>query len=591
MEQEIQIKQWNIDSEQQVLDMAVEGILPYPVSGERFRMSAVFYNHTIDRYFPLIAYVTACDGGYTQFHAAARIHLDTVFFEYHPDDPDDIILLKFCTCSPDQQWLYLETGLTLKAVLFQTRERQKQGWCSVFHTAFRIAAYVFCTLLLPVWLLSGCLAAKGYGHLHPAARGRQGKRAAFYHAHGLVKDWTGYGYSLREYKTNYFRRQYTEYCRKYPQTEGIAFLSEREVEPDGNLDLVRRALLAEKQQDAERLQGKQVDSAASAAVGALREFLVTRPVQRLTWRELRQLAELVARSEIIILEDFYPQLHALSMRTETKIVQLWHACGAFKLFGLSDLGIAAHLGQDTRNHRSYDAALASGEGVVPFYAEAYGVPASHIYPVGVPRTDLFFREEVAARKSRQLWQKYPVLQEKRVVLFAPTFRGSGNQTAYYPRERFPLEQVMEGLPEDVVLVIKNHPFVRERFEIPAAFSDRILDLTGTENINDLLFVTDVLVTDYSSVIFEAAILRIPMLFYAFDLQDYMADRDLYFDFSGFVPGRVCQEITILLQEIRHCLESEDACDPGEAFREFFLGSVDGHSTERVVQLIGQLRCR
>lgn len=590
MEQVIQIKQCNIDSEHQVLDIAVEGTLPYPISGDRFRISAVFYDNRINRYFPLIAHGTVYENQYTQFHAAAKIRLDTVFFEYHPDNPDDIILLKFCTCSPDKQWLYLDTDLALDAVLFQTKTIQTGGVRHFWHTTFRIVKYVFCTLLLPVWLLCGYLAWKGYGRLHPAAQGRQGKRAALYHAHGLVMGWTGYGYSVREIKTNYFKKQYVKYCQRYPQTEGILFLSEREVERDGNLDLVRKALAAKGQTDAiEQVQEKgQDESVPSVSCGTLREFLVTRPVQHLTWRELRQLAELTARSKIIILEDFYPHLHALSMRAETKIVQLWHACGAFKLFGLSDLGIAAHLEQDTRNHRSYDVALTSGDGVVPFYSEAYGVPSSHIYPIGVPRTDLLFREEVASQKSEQLYQKYSMLREKRIVLFAPTFRGSGNQTAYYPRERFQIEQIMKELPKDVVLVIKNHPFVRERFEIPTAFSDRVLDLTGAENINDILFLTDVLVTDYSSVIFEAAILQIPMLFYVFDLEEYLADRDLYFDFAGFVPGEIVREISGLASEIQTCLESAGTCDPGESFREFFLGAIDGHSTERVVQLIEQL---
>nr|MDE6853335.1 CDP-glycerol glycerophosphotransferase family protein [Lachnospiraceae bacterium] len=322
-------------------------------------------------------------------------------------------------------------------------------------------------------------------------------------------------------------------------------------------------------------------------LGKLREFLVDRPVQKLSWRELRRLADLTAASRIIILEDFYPQLHALSIRPDTKILQLWHACGAFKLFGLSDLGISQHLKQDTRNHRSYHAALASGEGIVPFYSEAFGVPSSHIYPVGVPRTDCFFQEEAVRQKRQNLYRRYPVLQGKRVVLFAPTFRGSGNQNADYPFELFPVHVVMENLPEDVVLVVKNHPFVRRKIEITEDDRHRVLDLTGTENINDLLLLTNVLITDYSSVIFEAAILQIPMLFYTFDLEEYIRCRDLYFDFASFAPGPIVRELPDLIQAVLDSLESPE-CHGLEEFREFFLGAVDGHSTERVVQLVQQL---
>lgn len=575
MEQNIQMKRCEIDVEQQILDLEIEGILPYPILGDRIRISAVFCAGNLDRYFPMIAYGTVCEGQYTQFHAVAKIQLDSVFFEYHPEHPDDIIL-KFCSCTPDYEWMMFDTDVVLDGTLFQSKIISKSAPENLLSKSFCILKYLICSLLLPVWILSGFLAVKGHGALHPAAKGRQGKRAIFYHAHGLVTDWTGYGYSIRELKTNYFRRQYEKSCRKYTQTEGILFLSEREVEAGGNLDLVRKALAEREQQQ------------KTISLGEQREFLVNRPVNKLSWKELKHLAAMAAASRMIILEDFYPHLHALSIRPETKILQLWHACGAFKLFGLSNLGISDHLQQDTRNHRSYDAALASGEGIVPFYSEAFGVPSSHIYPLGVPRTDFFFQEELVEQRVQDLYQRYPVLQGKRVVLFAPTFRGSGNQTAYYPTERFPVNQIVEKLPEDVVLILKNHPFVHIQLDIASEYQNRVLDLTGTENINDLLLLTDVLITDYSSVIFEASILQIPMLFYVFDLEEYIRSRDLYFEFADFVPGKIVRELPDLIQEVLQSLQLPESNNAGDSFRQFFLGAIDGHSTQRVVQLIEQL---
>lgn len=576
MEQNIQMRQCEIDTEHRILDLEVEGEIPCAVQGDRFRIAAVFNDGQVDRYFPMIAYVTMCREDGTSFHAAAKIRLDTVFFEYHPGNPDDIILLKFCTCTPEYEWLTFETDVTLKAALFQSAAVSGMGIRKRLHQAFRVIKYLICTLLLPIWLLSGYLAWKGYGSFHPAARGRQGKRAVFYHAHGLVMDWTGYGYSIREYKTNYFKRNYQKTCKRIPETDGILFLSERKAEPGGNLDLVRRVLK------------KRYEQGDAVFQGELREFLVNRPVQKLSWKELRCLANKVAASRVIILEDFYPQLHALPIRPQTKILQLWHACGAFKLFGLSDLGISEHLEQDTRNHRSYDVAIASGAGVIPFYSEAFGIPSSHIAPVGVPRTDFFFQEEAVRQKIQELYQRYPVLQGKRVLLFAPTFRGSGNQTAYYPVERFPVHRILEAVPDDVVLIIKNHPFVQNRIETAEADQNRVLDLTGEENINDLLLITDVLVTDYSSVIFEAAILQIPMLFYVFDLDEYIQSRDLYFDFASFVPGQIVRDLPDLIQAVSETLQSPENYVPAVSFQEFFLGAVDGHSTERVVMLAEQL---
>lgn len=569
----IKIEKCEINTENNVLDIGISGELPYAVHSERFRIAALFCGEHENRHFPMIAYGTVSDSNLTQFHSSALIELNYVFYHYRPVNGEKV-KLKFRVCSPQKEWLTFDTDIIWDAELFQTYYLVAPS--SFFSRLWRKLEYVFCTILLPIWMLQGYLAVHGHGKLHPLAQGRSGAKAALYHAHGQVSDWTGYGYSIRELKTNYFREQYEKYCTYYSETEGILLLSERRVEQGGNLSLIRDALHGLPEQE------------RNTDYGSLREFFVERPVSKLKWKELRQCAEWLARSRVIVLEDFYPQLHALSIRQETSILQMWHACGAFKLFGLSDLGVAKHLEQSTGNHRNYDAALASSEGIVPFYSEAYGIPEEYVYPIGVPRTDIFFDPQAAEQIRKKMYQKYPICRGKRVVLFAPTFRGSGKQTAYYPLGRFPVDQVMNALPEDTVLILKNHPFMRESFPVGNEYQERVLDLSTKEHINDILFITDVLITDYSSSIFEAALLDIAMLFYVFDLEEYLAERDLYFDFASFAPGMVVRELPELLQEICVCLAQgkSEKCD--EDFRHFFLGALDGHSTERTLQLIRQM---
>ena len=106
---------------------------------------------------------------------------------------------------------------------------------------------------------------------------------------------------------------------------------------------------------------------------------------------------------------------------------------------------------------------------------------------------------------------------------------------------------MRELPQESVLILKNHPFVRDCCEIPEEYQDRVLDLSREENINDLLFITSVLITDYSSVIFEAVLLNIPILFYTFDLQEYLEKRDLYFEFAAFAPGKIISDMEALIK--------------------------------------------
>lgn len=574
MKDKIEIEKCEIDTRQDILEIEISGELSFAIRGERFRLAAVFCGTHVNRYFPMTAYGTVSEIGTTQFHSSVSVQLNTVFYEYSPEAGEEITL-KFCICSPEKTWITIDTNKRWKAELFQTDSVQEGETGSLLRRFGKKLQYILCTLLLPVWILQGLLAVRGYGKLHPSAQGRSGWKAALYHAHGLVSGWTGYGYSIRELKTAYFREQYEKYCVYYPETKGVLFLSERRTEPGGNLYLVRKALM-------ELSEGERRE------YGEIQDFLVERPVSRLRWKELKRCAALAARSRVIVLEDFYPQLHALTIRQETNILQMWHACGAFKLFGLSDLGIAKHLEQSTRNHRNYDAALSSSEGVVPFYSEAYGVPQERIYPIGVPRTDIFFDSGAAEEIRAGLYQKYPICRDKRIVLFAPTFRGSGKQTAYYPLEKFPVEEIMESLPKDVVLILKNHPFMKEPFPVGGKYRERVLDLSAEEHINDILFITDLLITDYSSTIFEASLLNIPMIFYVFDLEEYLAERDIYFDFASFVPGAIVGELPELIREINASLVQGASAECDEKFRSFFLGALDGHSTERTLELIKRL---
>lgn len=568
--------------EKGILYLQAQGILMKPVSNGKLRILAVFSGEKQKRRFPIEADCFTVKG-ISFFSIRQDISLPDIFYRYTEKEAAGNVSVTFEYCDAEGTWHLLSESFVLEGQLFLPFQQKT----SLGYRIYRKAAYVICSLLLPVWLLDGYFVVKGMKKSPYLEGDARGKRGIFYHAHGIVKQITGYGYSMREIKTGYFVRKYRKACKKVTGTSGILFLSERTPDVGGNLDLIRKGM----QEKGEPYQ----------------EFIDSRPIHKLPFSRIKRAAKLAAGAKVIVLEDFYPQLHALELREDTKVVQLWHACGAFKMFGLSDIGKVSHLGQDTRNHRSYSAAFVSGEKMVPFYSEAFGIAPEQVLPLGVPRTDIFFEEEYGRQVQKRLYEKYPVLSGKRVVLFAPTFRGGGNKDAYYLVERFLVDDLLKAVPEDTVLVIKNHPFVRQHFSYKEENQSRVLDLTGKENINDILFITSLLITDYSSCIFEAALLSIPMLFYVFDLEEYVKGRDIYFDFASFAPGKQVQSFEALKEETKKQLAAENfqtedvsgkenteefsvnaASRRQEEFCEYFLGSLDGHSTERVLDFITEL---
>ncbi len=289
-----------------------------------------------------------------------------------------------------------------------------------------------------------------------------------------------------------------------------------------------------------------------------------------------------ATAKVILVDDSCNFLDFIDRKRETSLIQLWHACGAFKTFGYSRLGKAEGTSQRDRNHRFYTHAIVSSQEIARFYAEGFGISPSHVEATGIPRTDVFFDKAYRRDRIEKFYKKYPQFQGKQIILFAPTFRGWDKEGAYYPMEQFDIGHFLGQLGEEYVLLLKHHPYIQERHPIPREYQSRVLDMTQEEEINDLLFVTDVLITDYSSVIFEAALLDIPMLFYAYDLEEYIRARDFYYEYEDFVPGRIVASQEELEQVVR---KGEFGQEKIPAFKRRFFDHLDGGSAKRVADLV------
>lgn len=299
------------------------------------------------------------------------------------------------------------------------------------------------------------------------------------------------------------------------------------------------------------------------------------------WRDRWRLPRLLARADVILLDDYQPIIYGVDPDPDVRIIQLWHASGAFKTVGYSRIGKPGGPSPFARRHKNYTHAIVNGRHDVPYYAEAFGLPEDRVVPTGIPRMDRFFDQDARAAGRERAVRAFPVIEGRRTILFAPTFRGSGPRSAWYDYEPIDfagLHAVCEA--KNAVVITKMHPFVRERIPIPSRFGDRIVDASGIDiDVNDLLFAVDLLITDYSSIVFEFSTLLRPMLFYAPDLEEYVADRDFYVPFEEFVPGRIVRTFDGVLDAIR--TDSYDA-DKVAAFTARHFDHFGGGATDRII---------
>lgn len=267
---------------------------------------------------------------------------------------------------------------------------------------------------------------------------------------------------------------------------------------------------------------------------------------------------LISKQAFIFVDDYSPTFKFINLSKKTKLIQVWHAGVGFKSVGYARFGYA---GPEPYNscHRKYDYAIVGSKNLIPVYEEVFGIGREKLLPYGLPRLDNYLNEENMNKTKEKVYQEYAELKSHKIILFAPTYRGAGQKQAYYPYEKLDLEAIFNLCnEEDYLFLIKMHPFIKAKIEIPEKYQEKIKDFSDYADINDLLYITDILITDYSSNIYDYSLLNRPIILYAFDLDYYqLKDNSIQRPIKKYAPGKVCEEFWEVIETIKNkdfCLE-------------------------------------
>lgn len=265
----------------------------------------------------------------------------------------------------------------------------------------------------------------------------------------------------------------------------------------------------------------------------------------------------------------------IKIRKETKLIQTWHGCGAFKKFGYSM--------QDKPREQYYNnlhLVTVSSPEVVWAYEESMRIERDLIKPLGVSRTDVFFNEKKMKAYIDNA-KKIINVADKKIILYAPTFRENAGNAKI--SEALDIELMSKTLSSQYILMIKYHPVLAKHLKIPASCEQFVIDVTNNLSIEEAMCISDLCITDYSSLIFEYSLLNKPMIFFAYDLSEYLNKRGFYYDYLKMVPGPICKTT----EEIISCIEKIDIYNMKkvEEFREKFMSACDGKATQRILSYI------
>lgn len=270
---------------------------------------------------------------------------------------------------------------------------------------------------------------------------------------------------------------------------------------------------------------------------------------------------------VFICDNFHPVI-SCHKRKETTVVQLWHACGAYKKFGYATeddvpKGYIGHM------YRNYNLVTVSSPFCVRPFEESMRQKPGVVQALGISRTDAYFDEKWIENCRENFYDMHPEAKGKKVILWAPTFRGNaGNAHQIGLDEMLRLKQ---QLKEEYYLLIKLHPHVEDK-TYPSNFSI----------VTEQLFpVVDLLITDYSSVLFDFMIFKKPYMLYVPDLKEYTQKRGFYLDIKTLSPY-VAENESELISQIESAVKCED-CTWVDEIAEKYVATCDGHATERILE--------
>ena len=272
-------------------------------------------------------------------------------------------------------------------------------------------------------------------------------------------------------------------------------------------------------------------------------------------------AYVLSRQSFVFIEDYCPTLMCLNLRKQTKLVQLWHAGYGFKAVGFKRFGISGSPNPWENPHNRIDFAAVGNGDLKETYSEVFGVEEDCLIDCGMARLEKFLDEQAESDAKTVFNESFPQFAGRKVILFAPTYRGGSQKKANYPSAKIDFFKFASFCRENnACVVFKMHRFIKKKFLIPSEFSDCMVD-ASKQDLNSLMYSADVLVTDYSSCFYDFLLLDKPVVFYCYDRAYYSATRGVQDDVRDVAPGPIAENFDELIVDLKKSLSERSHKQP------------------------------
>lgn len=251
----------------------------------------------------------------------------------------------------------------------------------------------------------------------------------------------------------------------------------------------------------------------------------------------------LSTSKVIVLDSYCIVASILKKKKGTTIIQMWHAIGAFKKFGYSILdqeeGRNSKIASAMKMHKNNDYVLTSSDYTKKYFAEAFNCDISKLKVYPLPRVDKLRDKEYLSNIKEKVYKTYPKLRHKKNIVYAPTFRKDKCETD----KIYELVNSIDYTKFN--LIIKFHPLSKIVIDSEGVIVDKKFSTI------DMMMISDYVITDYSAVVFEAALLKKPIFLYAYDFSKYYKKRNFYLDYKKEMPGFISTNATEIISAVEN----------------------------------------
>jgi CDP-glycerol glycerophosphotransferase len=266
-------------------------------------------------------------------------------------------------------------------------------------------------------------------------------------------------------------------------------------------------------------------------------------------------------------------------RPGQRYLQTWHGI-PLKKMGRDKVGTKLPKQLPDRGTGAWDELVVPNEYFERTFVEAFEY-AKGLVRFGTPRNDPLVDGSLTMEAARR---ELDLPADARVILYAPTFREHNANRKVAVEVPFDLQAVLDALDDNTYVLLRPHYL--NRIKVPADVRHRALDVGKIEDVNLLFAAADLLITDYSSVMFDFALLRRPMVFYTYDYTEYLGSRGTYFDLIEAAPGPFAKTTQELAAAVADSLAEPDKYAARyDTFLATYCGHEDGKASERAVRAL------